>query len=46
MDGFGVLKRIRETEGLRTLPVVILTSSVTVDDINRSYALGVNSYGR
>jgi len=46
VDGFGVLKRIRETEGLRTLPVVILTSSDTDDDINRSYALGVNSYVR
>ena len=46
VDGFGVLKRIRETEHLRNLPVVILTSSDTDDDINRSYALGVNSYIR
>jgi len=46
VDGFGVLKRIRETDDLRTLPVVILTSSDTDDDINRSYALGVNSYVR
>lgn len=46
VDGFGVLKRIRETESLRNLPVVILTSSDTDDDINRSYALGVNSYVR
>lgn len=46
VDGFGVLKRIRETAGLKTLPVVILTSSDTDDDINRSYALGVNSYVR
>lgn len=46
VDGFGVLKRIRETEGLRNLPVVVLTSSDTDDDIDRSYALGVNSYIR
>jgi len=46
VDGFGVLKRIRETESLRTLPVVVLTSSDTDDDIDRSYALGVNSYVR
>ena len=46
VDGFGVLKRIRETEGLRTLPVVVLTSSDTDDDIDRSYVLGVNSYVR
>jgi len=46
VDGFGVLKRIRETEGLRNLPVVVLTSSDTDEDINRSYALGVNSYVR
>ena len=44
VDGFGVLKRIRETERLRNLPVVVLTSSDTDDDVNRSYALGVNSY--
>jgi CheY-like chemotaxis protein len=46
VDGFGVLKRIRETDGLRTLPVVVLTSSDADDDIDRSYALGVNSYVR
>jgi len=44
VDGFDVLKRIRATEGLRNLPVVILTSSDTEDDVNRGYALGVNSY--
>ncbi len=46
VDGFGVLKRIRETDGLRSLPVVVLTSSDADDDIDRSYALGVNSYVR
>jgi two-component system response regulator len=46
VDGFGVLKRIRETERLRRLPVVIFTSSDTDDDIARGYELGVNSYVR
>jgi len=46
VDGFGVLKRIRETDRLRHLPVIIFTSSDTEDDIERSYTLGVNSYVR
>jgi CheY-like chemotaxis protein len=46
IDGFGVLKKIRETERLRRLPVVIFTSSDTADDVARGYALGVNSYVR
>jgi len=41
-----VLKRIRETDRLRHLPVIIFTSSDTEADIERSYALGVNSYVR
>ena len=44
VDGFGVLRHIRQTAGPRSLPVVILTSSDTEDDVNRSYELGVNSY--
>jgi CheY-like chemotaxis protein len=46
VDGFGVLKRIRETESTRLLPVVVLTSSDADEDITRSYKLGVNSYVR
>lgn len=46
VDGLEVLRRIRENEQTRTLPVVILTSSDEESDIVRSYKLGVNSYIR
>ena len=46
VDGLEVLRRIRETERFRTLPIVILTSSDEETDIVRSYRLGVNSYIR
>ena len=46
LDGLEVLKRIRESESTRTLPVVVLTSSDEERDVVRSYQLGVNSYIR
>lgn len=46
VDGLEVLRRIRESERTRMLPVVILTSSDEESDIVRSYKLGVNSYIR
>lgn len=46
LDGLEVLRRIRETDSTRTLPVVVLTSSDEERDVIRSYQLGVNSYIR
>ncbi|MGH9588681.1 MAG: response regulator, partial [Acidobacteriaceae bacterium] len=46
IDGLEVLRRIRENERTRMLPVVILTSSDEESDVIRSYRLGVNSYIR
>lgn len=46
VDGLEVLRRIRENDRTRMLPVVILTSSDEETDIVRSYKLGVNSYIR
>ena len=46
LDGLEVLRRIRESEATRTLPVVVLTSSDEERDVVRSYSLGVNSYIR
>jgi CheY-like chemotaxis protein len=44
LDGLGVLKHIRETEQLRRLPVIILTTSHEEEDRLKSYDLGVNAY--
>ena len=46
VDGLEVLRRIREHESTRMLPVVVLTSSDEERDVVRSYQLGVNSYIR
>jgi two-component system response regulator len=44
IDGLEVLRRIKAQERLRTIPVVVLTSSQHESDIVQSYHLGVNSY--
>ena len=44
IDGMQVLKRIREDERTRQVPVVIFSSSRDEKDIAESYRLGVNSY--
>ncbi|HEX8785327.1 MAG TPA: response regulator [Telluria sp.] len=44
VDGLEVLKLIRTTDGLKPLPVVMLTSSKEEQDLVRSYELGVNAY--
>ena len=44
LDGLDVLRKIREDDRTRTLPVVILTSSREKRDIAEAYRLGVNSY--
>jgi two-component system response regulator len=46
LDGLEVLKRIREDERTRLLPVVVLTSSSEQEDLLRSYSHGANSYIR
>ena len=46
IDGLEVLRRLREAEGTKLLPVVILTASREEEDVARSYALGANAYVR
>jgi CheY-like chemotaxis protein len=44
VDGLEVLKEVRNTPHLKSLPVVMLTSSKEEQDLLRSYELGVNAY--
>lgn len=46
VDGLDVLRRLREDEETKLLPVVVLTSSDDERDIVESYRLGANSYVR
>jgi CheY-like chemotaxis protein len=44
VDGLEVLKVIKTDPSLRTVPVVMLTSSREEQDVVKSYSLGVNAY--
>jgi DNA-binding response OmpR family regulator len=44
VDGLEVLKDIRSTSSLKSMPVVMLTSSREEQDLVNSYELGVNAY--
>src|SRR5215471_9754217 len=44
LDGFDVLRWIREQPGLQSLRVVVLTSSEQMRDVNLAYQLGANSF--
>jgi len=43
-DGREALKEIKQHPGLRTIPIVILTTSSAEEDILRTYDLGSNSF--
>ncbi|HEV3279936.1 MAG TPA: response regulator [Terriglobia bacterium] len=44
VDGLEVLQRIKSDANLKTIPVVVLTSSHEEKDMVASYRLGVNAY--
>jgi two-component system response regulator len=46
IDGLEVLRRIRNDERTKLVPVVVLTSSDEERDVVQSYQLGANSYVR
>jgi CheY-like chemotaxis protein len=44
MDGREVLEALKGDEALRSIPVVVLTTSEAEEDVVRSYALHANAY--
>jgi two-component system, response regulator len=44
LDGLEVLRQVKSDPDLRTIPVVIMTSSREERDLVESYRLGVNAY--
>lgn len=44
VDGLEVVRRVKADERLKTIPVVMLTSSHEQADLFKSYELGVNAY--
>ena len=43
-DGFEVLEWVRAQPGLKTLRIIVLTSSEEIREVTRAYALGANSF--
>jgi CheY-like chemotaxis protein len=44
LNGLEVLAAIKKSDGLKTIPVVVLTSSKEQPDLKRAYELGANAY--
>jgi chemotaxis family two-component system response regulator Rcp1 len=44
MNGFEILKEIKTDENLKSIPVIVLTSSLDREDINKAYGLYANCY--
>jgi len=44
MDGREVLAKIKSNEKLKSIPIIVLTTSKAEEDIARTYDMGVNSF--
>lgn len=44
VDGIEVLKRVKSDPAMRSIPIVVLTSSREEQDLVQTYDLGVNAY--
>jgi DNA-binding response OmpR family regulator len=43
-DGFDILKKIRETEGLKTIPVIVFSNLSEAKDVERANKLGATDF--
>jgi CheY-like chemotaxis protein len=46
MGGHELLAKIKSDDALKSIPVIVLSSSTTAEDISRAYALNANYYTR
>lgn len=44
INGFDLLKEIRNNQATKNVPVIMFTSSEMPDDVKKAYALGANAY--
>jgi CheY-like chemotaxis protein len=44
VDGYGVLKRLKNDERFKRIPVIMLTTTNNQREIDRCYEMGANSY--
>ena len=44
MDGFGVLKRMKERRMIEEIPVIVISAEVSIPTIRQAYEMGVADY--
>ena len=44
VDGFGVLKKLKEDEETKNIPVIVLTNLEELEDLDRAIELGATTY--
>jgi len=44
VNGFDVLKKIKNSDNLKNIPVIILSSAESQSEVNKGYQLGANNY--
>ena len=44
LDGFEVLKRLKENPGLKEIPVIVLTNLERIEDVEKAIELGAKTY--
>jgi len=44
MDGFKVLKKLKEDDRMKAIPVIMLTAKDSIDDVTKANALGAEDF--